>query len=265
MSSYYQRISRQYSELGQVSHYRTTDLVQGAWNPHEQHMAAASGVICAELEQFQPRPEMRIGRISFDILGLIPAGEFEISTQVIRAGRTIELLEATMTAQGKACIVARVWRMMMQDSSEIMGLEDAVQKRPVHIPVHNILGDWDGQFIQTIQSQVEPSQHRAGKGVVWLNTDVDMVEGEETSDFVHLMGMLDTANGIVPRVSDQPWAFPNLDLQIHLLRMPRGRWLGLETKQQYGDDGIGLTSSILHDDYGVFGRSEQILTLRKMQ
>lgn len=207
---------------------------------------------------------MRIGRISFDILGLIPAGEFDISTKVIRAGRTIELLEATMTAQGKACIVARVWRMMTQDTSEIVGLEDVGQKRPVHIPVHNILGNWDGQFIQTMKSQVEPSQHRAGKGIVWLNTDVDMVEGEETSDFVHLMGMLDTANGIVPRLPDLSWAFPNLDLQIHLLRMPRGRWLGLETQQQYGDDGIGLTSSILHDDDGVFGRSEQILTLRKM-
>lgn len=52
MSSYYQRISRQQTESGQVTHYQSTDLVQGAWNPHEQHMAAASGVICAELEQF---------------------------------------------------------------------------------------------------------------------------------------------------------------------------------------------------------------------
>lgn len=264
MSSYYQRISRQQTESGQTSYYRCTELVQGAWNPHEQHMAAASGVLCAELEQFQPRAEMRIGRISFDILGLIPATDFEITTKVIRAGRTIELVEAQMSAQGKVCIVARVWRMMTQDSSAVMGLEDAVQKRPTHLPIQNILGDWDGKFIQTLKSQVEPSEHRAGKGMVWLNTDVEMVEGEATSDFVHLMGMLDTANGIVPRLPDLSWAFPNLDLQIHLLRMPRGRWLGLETQQQYGDDGIGLTSSVLHDDYGVFGRSEQILTLRQM-
>jgi hypothetical protein len=36
--------------------------------------------------------------------------------------------------------------------------------------------------------------------------------------------------------------------------------LGLETVQQYGSDGIGLTSAVLHDVYGPFGRSEQILT-----
>ncbi|NDX71453.1 thioesterase family protein, partial [Acinetobacter baumannii] len=60
------------------------------------------------------------------------------------------------------------------------------------------------------------------------------------------------------------WGFPNLDLQIHMHRYPQGKWLGLETVQQYGSDGIGLTSAVLHDVYGPFGRSEQILTLRKM-
>ena len=46
-------------------------------------------------------------------------------------------------------------------------------------------------------------------------------------------------------------------------RMPVGRWLGLETVQQFGGDGVGLTSSVLHDAHGAFGRSEQILTIRK--
>ena len=92
-----------------------------------------------------------------------------------------------------------------------------------------------------------------------------MVEGENTLDFVRLIGMIDAANGIVPRVEPgQGWAFPNLDLQIHLYREPQGQWLGLEATQQYGTDGIGLTSAVLHDQCGPFGRSEQILTLRAM-
>jgi hypothetical protein len=76
---------------------------------------------------------------------------------------------------------------------------------------------------------------------------------------------VDTANGVVPRVDPtQGLAFPNLDLQVHLYRVPQGQWLGLQTTQQYGSDGIGLTSSVLHDSLGPFGRSEQILTLRHM-
>ena len=57
----------------------------------------------------------------------------------------------------------------------------------------------------------------------------------------------------------------NLDLQIHLYRLPQDQWLGLETVQQYGEDGIGLTSSVSHDIDGSFGCSKQILTLRAIQ
>jgi hypothetical protein len=36
--------------------------------------------MCTELEQFMPRTDMRIGRISLDIWGLIAFGEFSIQT-----------------------------------------------------------------------------------------------------------------------------------------------------------------------------------------
>ena len=264
MTAYYQLIGRNTDVAGEVTaHYRSTLLAQGAWNEHEQHMAPATGIICAELDRFSPRNDMRIGRISLDILGLIPAGEFSITTKVIRPGKTIELIESEMKAQGKSCIVARTWRMMTQNSHEIKGLEDAHGNAPEHAPVWEGIRQWPGGYIQSIEARSH--QRRAGKGIVWLRTPHDMVEGEPTSDFVRLMGMVDTANGIVPR-QETPfsWGFPNLDLQIHMHRLPQGQWLGLETMQQYGDDGIGLTSSVLHDLSGPFGRSEQILTLRPM-
>lgn len=57
-------------------------------------MAPASGILAYELENFQPRDDMRIARLSFEIHGLIHAGEFEITTRMVRPGRTIELIEA---------------------------------------------------------------------------------------------------------------------------------------------------------------------------
>lgn len=267
MTAYYQLLQRHQDTQKQVTtaYYRSTIHAQGAWNSHEQHMAPATGILCAELEQFFPRENMRIGRISLDIFGLIAAGEFAIQTQVIRAGKTIELIEAQMQAQGKTCIVARAWRMQMLDSRAIAGLEDDSISQPEHSLPEERLKQWPGGFIESVEVRTHASLTRAGKGIVWLNTHIDMVEGHETSDFVHLMGLVDTANGIVPRQKEQfSWSFANLDLQIHLHRLPHGRWLGLETVQQYGEDGIGLTSSILHDEQGPFGRSEQILTLRPL-
>ncbi|ALD01011.1 thioesterase [Acinetobacter sp. TTH0-4] len=266
MSAYYSLLNREQHADGRVTaYYRSNIHAQGAWNPHEQHMAPATGLLCAELEQFQARENMRIGRISLDIFGLIAFGEFSITTRMIRAGKTIELIEAEMQANGKICIVARAWKMMTQDTSAISGLEDQGVEHPEKLPIWEGMKHWPGGFIQSTVTRSDDNQRRAGKGLVWINTDLDMVESQPTTDFVHLMGLIDTANGIVPRQQPtQGWAFPNLDLQIHLHRLPEGKWLGIEATQQFGSDGIGITSSTLHDIHGPFGRSEQILTLRKL-
>src|SRR5690606_9452310 len=71
--------------------FESTIHAQGAWNAHEQHMAPVSGILPHSIELFAPRPELRVARISYDILGLIPDGEFEIVTTMLRPGRTIEL------------------------------------------------------------------------------------------------------------------------------------------------------------------------------
>ena len=264
MSAYYRFISRNTDADGVcVAHYEPLLPAQGAWNAHEQHMAPATGVMCAELEAFMPREDLRIGRVGLDILGLIPLQPFSISTKVLRPGKTIELIEATMVANGRACIVARAWRMQISDTRAIAGTEDCDIKRPEELADWTGMKQWAGGFIESMYFKAD-AERRAGKGVVWMNNDLEMVEGQTTSSFVHLLGMVDTANGIVPRAKPGEWAFPNLDLHIDLLRLPQGKWLGLDTCQQYGSDGIGLTSSVLHDELGVFGRSEQILTLRPM-
>lgn len=275
-NSYYTLLNRSSTDDDKnptvTANYRCNIHSQGAWNPHEQHMAASTGVLAYELERFMPRADMRIGRISLDIFGLIHFGDFSITTQVIRGGRTIELLESIMSANGKTCIVARAWRMVTSDTSEVAGLEDDHIGHPENFPDWNGMKHWGGGYIHSIYLKADPA-NRQGEGIVWINNDYDMVDNDPknpsgtTSDFVHLMGMVDTANGIVPRIyqpDEVKWLFPNLDLQIHLHRLPVGRWLGLETVQQIGNDGVGLTSSILHDTHGVFGRSEQILTVRKL-
>lgn len=260
---YYQPLSSQTCADGSMlSHYCSSIHAQGAWHTHEQHMAAATGILAYELERFMPRQNMRIGRISLDIFGLIYAGDFSIRTQLIRTGKTIELIESTMITQDKITIVARAWRMQTCDTDCVSGLYDspcAISNTPWAM---NEL--WQGGFIKSIETFSDDRQK--GRGVVWVGSKVAMVAGEATSDFVRLMGLVDVANGIVPRLApdEKKWAFPNLDLQIHLYRQPVGQLLGLQTVQQIGSDGIGLTSSILHDMVGPFGRSEQILTVRQL-
>ena len=75
-----------YQDLG-GGRFRSTIHAQGAWNAHEQHMAPASGLLADRLDRHQPRDDMRMARLSYEILGLIPGGEFEIVTATLRPGR----------------------------------------------------------------------------------------------------------------------------------------------------------------------------------
>ena len=133
-NTYYTLLDRTITDDITTSNYRCNIHCQGAWNDNEQHMAAATGLLAYELEQFKPRSDMRIGRISLDIFGLIHFGDVSVTTHIIRPGRTIELIETTMAANGKTCIVARAWRMQTSDTSEIAGLEDERIGHPESYP-----------------------------------------------------------------------------------------------------------------------------------
>lgn len=252
-----------YEDLG-GGRYRSTVHAQGAWNPHEQHMAPASGLIAHALVKHAPRPELRIARLSYEILGLIHGGECEVTTTTLRGGKTIELIQAELSAKGRTAIRAQAWRLLTSDSAAVAAVEDA------RIPPVEDCERWDGAtvwpggYIRALEMYRAPG-HRPGKGTVWIRTPHPLVGGESSPDWVRLIGLVDTANGIAPRVQPGPggWAFPNVDLQVHLYREPRGDLLGIQNSVTFGSDGIGLTSSVLHDVSGPFGRAEQILTLRK--
>ncbi|NNV08221.1 thioesterase family protein, partial [Geobacillus sp. MMMUD3] len=98
-----------YVRLGE-DRFASTLHSQGAWQPGEQHLAPASGLVLAEVERRLPSDKI-VSRVSFDVLGVIHSGEFTVDVDVVRPGRTIELVEATMRHGERASIRARVWRL----------------------------------------------------------------------------------------------------------------------------------------------------------
>lgn len=252
-----------YQALG-GGRFRSTIHAQGAWNEHEQHMAPASGLVADSLERHEPRADMRMARLSYEILGLIPGGEFHIETTTLRPGRTIELLQAELIANGRVAIRATAWRMITSDTVAVAAVEDHAIPLPDECKPHDGAAVWPGGYIRSLEMRVAEG-HRPGAGTVWLRTGFPLTDKADSGDLARLMGMVDTANGIAARVppGKDSYVFPNLDLQIHMYRRPGGEWLGLENAVSFGADGIGLTSTVLHDLQGPFGRAEQILTLRK--
>lgn len=252
-----------YRHLGE-NRYESTIHAQGAWNTHEQHMAPVTGIMVHALEQYRPRADMRLARLSFDILGLIPAGAFTIETMLLRPGKTIELLQAELIAGGRVAVRATAWRLQKNDTAAIEAYEDEPMESLENSLPWDGMTMWPGGFIKTLEGRSSPG-HRPGRGRAWLRSPYAMLDGgRHVSALARLLGLVDSANGISARMDPTTggWMFPNVDLSIHIYREPEGEWLGLDTHVSMSGDGVGLTSTVLNDAKGPFGRAEQILTVR---
>src|SRR3954469_7303497 len=78
--------------------FRPTHHAQGAWNADEQHLSPVAGLLAHSLQCHDPRPDLQLARIGYDVLGGIPMTELTVQVRAARPGRTIELLEAVARA-----------------------------------------------------------------------------------------------------------------------------------------------------------------------
>lgn len=253
-NAYYQRVGD--------GCYLPTIHAQGAWNAHEQHMAPISGLMTQELAAFEPRDDLQIGRISFEILGLIPLERSEIHVERIRPGRTIELIEATLTIGGRAIIRARAWRLSVQDTSPWAGIELPSMPPVEESRPDGEFGIWPGGYIASLELRT-PEAGRPGRRRGWVRTEHALIEGERTHPLADYVARVDAANGLATRLNPRDLMYPNVDLTIHLLRQPDPAWVGLDTSVSFGATGLGITTSVLHDVHGVVGHAAQCLTVRE--
>ena len=66
-----------------------------------------------------------VTRLSYDILGTVPIAEVDLDIRVVRAGRTIELVEAVLGHGGRAAVRLRAWLMEPRDTVVIQGTGQA--------------------------------------------------------------------------------------------------------------------------------------------
>jgi hypothetical protein len=119
---------------------------------------------------------------------------------------------------------------------------------------------WRGGFIAS--AEVRRRQVEPGRAAYWVRSALPLLRDEEVSRVASVAGLLDIANGMTVRADPTQVAFPNIDLTAHLFDQPTGEWIGFDTTVSFGAGGVGLTSSVVHDERGPVGTSAQVLTVR---
>ncbi|TLP99535.1 thioesterase family protein [Nesterenkonia salmonea] len=243
--------------------YQATQAVSGAWDETEQHISSPLGLMVHTVEKAAASRRddpLQLCRLSFDILGTVPVGEVHVDVEVLRPGRTIELVEARMSHRGRTIVILRAWALAEFATEAIQGSSLPGIPRRDDVPPWDATSVWPGGFIASLTSNRD--HHEPGRARGWTSSSLRLVDGEEVSSFAKFCALLDVANGVAVRADPAEVAFPNVDLTASFFRIPQGEQVGYDTHVSFGPTGLGLTHSILHDAVGPVGSLTQQLTVR---
>ncbi len=251
-----------YEPLGE-DRYRSTEHTVGPWSATSQHLGPPSALVVRELERCAPRDDMRLARVTVEVLGPVPVAELRVRAHLERPGRSVEMLAAELSVQGRVVIRARAWRIVRTDTAAVAGtaesrLQPPEQARPMSIP-----DSWGRGYLDALEWRaLRGGFTEPGTATVWARPLVDLVDGEPTTALERLFIVADSASGVSSRLDIRRWLFINTDLTVHLHRYPVGEWTALDATTAIGHDGAGVATSVLHDLDGPVGRTAQALLVR---
>ncbi|MDQ5831895.1 MAG: thioesterase family protein [Actinomycetota bacterium] len=240
-------------------HLLPSALTRGPWDPAAQHAGPPSALIARALESCEPRDGMQIGRVTIEILGPVPLEPLRVSAKVVRPGRSVELLEASLSGPDGDLMRARAWRLETGVSAETGGTPPAGPASGEHrafFPTGQEVGYHTAMEYRFVHGAfLEP-----GPATVWMRARVPLVAGEEPTPLQRVMVAADSGNGVSAALDWREHLFINTDLSVHLLRLPESEWVCLDAQTVIGP--LGMADTALFDERGRIGRAVQTLLVR---
>ncbi|GGO77226.1 thioesterase family protein [Nonomuraea cavernae] len=240
--------------------YLASEHTQGPWDPATQHMGPVTALIIHELTQTAPRAGLELSRLVVDVFGPVPVGELELRTDVIRDGKRVQCLTASVWSGDREHCRATAWRIRESGTPAT-----PVAAPPAPVPPRSEadrsswLGSGFGYGRALDWRFVTGGPMVTGPATVWGRVLVPLVEGEEISPLERLALFADSGNGISHALDFQTHLFVNVDLTISLFRAPAGEWICMDATTVIGPAGRGLTRSTLYDESGEVGTATQTL------
>jgi hypothetical protein len=250
----------------------STELTRGPWDPGAQHAGPPAALVAREIERCRSAAgegPWRIGRITYEILRPVPIAPLEVSAEVLRPGRSVELVGATLRDEGgERLITASAWRLAERPLAIPGGLPaaaaeplpgpEAGKERPFFATGHEL-----GYHAAMEYRFLRGGFVDLGPATVWMRMRQPLVEGESPSPLQHVITAADSGNGVSAILDPAEHIFINVDLSVHLYRLPVSEWVCLDAITVPEPTGVGLADTLLHDERGPIGRALQTLLVRE--
>jgi hypothetical protein len=244
-----------------------SELTRGPWDPGSQHAGPPSALLGREIEGMEGSAGFQVGRIVFEILRPVPIGEVRVESRVLRPGKRVQLVEASLSGAQGELMRATAWLLRV---SEVEMPAEAVAEDPP--PQGPDLG-WTPDFFPTGQDAgyhsamewkaVAGAMLEPGPATVWMRMRHPLVAGEEPTPLQRTLVAADVGNGISAVLDYRSYVFINVDLTVHFERMPEGEWVCVDAVTRPQPSGIGTAESVLSDERGRIGRAAQSLLIAR--
>lgn len=229
-------------------------IARGGWGESiSGHVAG--GLLGWAVEQLIDDSDMQPARLTVDLPKPTALEPVEVQARVLRDGRRLRLVEATlsqrgsMTARASALFLRRCEQPEGEVWSEQVTMpplppDDDVVDAPLFIrtygwgaPVQRPDSEWAGE---------------TGAKYAWLNLAQPVVDGEPLTPFVRA-GMAGDITASLANWGTEGLRYINADYTVTLSRLPSGPVLGLASRGHHSCDGVATGSATLVDLGGSIG------------
>ena len=238
-----------------------TEAALSPWTAEGLHGSAPTMLLARELERMPADQPMFVSRLTVELLrtfGMVP---LRVTSRVLRPGRKVQLLEASLWNGETEVVRATGLRIKLEDV-ELPPLESEPPPGPLastEAAAQRELGR-AAYHTHGVEIRMLPGVALAfGPKWAWFRLRQPVVPGEEPSPLQRVCAAADFPNGISRVVDPRQTIFINPDLTIHLHRLPEGEWVCVDARSFLEPHGTGMAEGALYDERGRLGRSLQSL------
>ncbi len=253
--------------------YVPTPSCCSPWSPRHLHGGPVVGLMAHALEQALGGANLNLARLTVDLLRPAPYAPLRVSTKVVRDGKRLGILEASLMADDTE--VARATGLFLEtrpvrvpDCGRFPAPQFEAPSYAVHTSVSEAAG-WQNLYSpvglhSTVKAVIIDGVEAKGQGVAWLKLPMPLVQGVKTSPTVMAATLSDFGNGVGQLNLSGDLGCINADVSLYLHRTPVGEWLGVDARSHMHDTGAGLVETTLFDSQGPVGKVLQAIITMTM-
>lgn len=237
--------------------FAPTALATGPWDKRMQSGVVINALVAHCVERIPSLVPMVTTRLVTDILKPAWMAPVQARVEVVREGTKLQLLHVELLQDSVPIVRASALRVRFAECPS------------TDFSVHTVAREGVPSLNRRRSAMNAINETRLeaggldeiGPGVVWSRMRGEIVPGTPISPFVHTAMAADMGSGTSSYVDWHEWSYANVDISLHLTRMPKGEWVRVAATTESAGNGLAVVDTRLADEHGEFGHAHQTLFL----